>query len=158
MTIQEFIKSSGMTHKQLSERFGIPKRTIEDWSRGARKCPDYVVGMMQELLNMPNEEEPAMIKYEYEPAYYHYRPEFLATGRKNPERYTFTACDTNGDYWRRFANSKEDILLVMKEISNGGIDLNTLSMQNDLGQLMWSKEIGWHKDHPKYMDDMTCFK
>lgn len=50
MTIQEFIRTSGMTHKQLSERFSIPKRTIEDWSRGARKCPDYVVKMMIELL------------------------------------------------------------------------------------------------------------
>lgn len=50
MTIQEFIKTSGMTHRQLSERFGIPRRTIEDWSRGARKCPDYVVTMMKELL------------------------------------------------------------------------------------------------------------
>ena len=50
MTIQEFIKSSGMTHKQLSERFGIPKRTIEDWSRGVRKCPEYVVNMMIEIL------------------------------------------------------------------------------------------------------------
>lgn len=50
MTIQEFVKSSGMTHKQLSERFGIPKRTIEDWSRGVRKCPEYVVNMMMELL------------------------------------------------------------------------------------------------------------
>jgi hypothetical protein len=52
MTIQEFIKMSGMTHKQLSERFEIPKRTIEDWSRGARKCPDYVVKMMEEILQM----------------------------------------------------------------------------------------------------------
>jgi DNA-binding transcriptional regulator YiaG len=50
MTIQEFIKTSGMTHKQLSDRFGIPKRTIEDWSRGVRKCPEYVVNMMMELL------------------------------------------------------------------------------------------------------------
>ena len=50
MDIQEFIKSSDMTHKQLSERFGIPKRTIEDWSRGVRKCPEYVVNMMIELL------------------------------------------------------------------------------------------------------------
>lgn len=50
MTIQEFIKTSGMTHKQLSERFGIPKRTIENWSSGVRKCPDYVVRMMAELL------------------------------------------------------------------------------------------------------------
>lgn len=54
MTIQEFIKSSGMTHKQLSERFGIPKRTIEDWSRGVRKCPEYVVGMMEEAMRADN--------------------------------------------------------------------------------------------------------
>ena len=50
MNIQEFIKTSNMTHKQLSDRFRIPKRTIEDWSRGARKCPEYVVKMMIELL------------------------------------------------------------------------------------------------------------
>ena len=55
MTIQEFIKSSGMTHKQLSERFGIPKRTIEDWSRGVRKCPEYVVNMMIELIEKDKE-------------------------------------------------------------------------------------------------------
>ena len=50
MNIQEFIKTSNMTHKQLSDRFGIPKRTIEDWSRGVRKCPEYVVNMMIEIL------------------------------------------------------------------------------------------------------------
>ena len=57
MTIQEFIKSSGLTHKQLSDRFGIPKRTIEDWSRGARKCPDYVVNMMIEILSKEKESD-----------------------------------------------------------------------------------------------------
>lgn len=51
ISIQQFIKTSGMTHKELSDRFGIPKRTIEDWSRGARKCPDYVVNMMSEILD-----------------------------------------------------------------------------------------------------------
>lgn len=57
MTIQEFIKTSGMTHKQLSERFQIPKRTIEDWSRGVRKCPDYVVNMMIEILSNKKEND-----------------------------------------------------------------------------------------------------
>ena len=57
MTIQEFIKSSNMTHKQLSDRFGIPKRTIEDWSRGVRKCPEYVVNMMMELLERDKTEQ-----------------------------------------------------------------------------------------------------
>ena len=57
MTIQEFIKNSNMTHKQLSERFGIPKRTIEDWSRGVRKCPEYVVNMIMELLERDKAEQ-----------------------------------------------------------------------------------------------------
>jgi len=57
MTVKEFIKSSGMTHKQLSERFGIPRRTIEDWSRGVRNCPDYVVSMMKEILEKDKEHE-----------------------------------------------------------------------------------------------------
>jgi len=57
MTVKEFIKSTGMTQKQLSERFGIPRRTIEDWSRGVSKCPDYVVSMMKEILEKDKEHE-----------------------------------------------------------------------------------------------------
>ena len=57
MTVKEVIKSCGMTQKQLSERFGIPRRTIEDWSRGVSKCPDYVVRMMQEILSRDKEEQ-----------------------------------------------------------------------------------------------------
>lgn len=57
MTIQYLIKASGMTHRQLSERFGIPRRTIENWSTGIRKCPPYVVGMMSEILGIEEEED-----------------------------------------------------------------------------------------------------
>jgi len=57
MTVKEFIKSTGLTQKQLSERFGIPRRTIEDWSRGVSKCPDYVVSMMKEILEKDKEHE-----------------------------------------------------------------------------------------------------
>ena len=57
MTVKEFIKSTGMTQKQLSERFGIPRRTIEDWSRGVSKWPDYVVSMMKEILEKDKEHE-----------------------------------------------------------------------------------------------------
>ena len=62
MTVKEFIKSTGMTQKQLSERFGIPRRTIEDWSRGVSKCPEYVVKMMQEILDRDKEEKKSMYK------------------------------------------------------------------------------------------------
>lgn len=34
-------KDAGLTQQQMSDIMGIPKRTIEDWERGARKCPDW---------------------------------------------------------------------------------------------------------------------
>ena len=40
--IKQMRKESGMTQVQFSEYFGIPKRTIEEWERGARKPPDYL--------------------------------------------------------------------------------------------------------------------
>lgn len=32
---------AGLTQQQMSDTIGIPRRTIEDWERGARKCPDW---------------------------------------------------------------------------------------------------------------------
>ena len=40
--IKQMRKESGMTQAQFSEYFGIPKRTIEEWERGARRPPDYL--------------------------------------------------------------------------------------------------------------------
>ena len=39
-----------MTQKAFSEYFGIPKRTIEDWERGSRKCPQYLLDLMEYKL------------------------------------------------------------------------------------------------------------
>lgn len=50
-TVKELLKVHSMTQRELCERFGIPKRTVEDWSRGVRVCPSYVIRMMDELLN-----------------------------------------------------------------------------------------------------------
>ena len=32
---------AGLTQKKMSELLGIPKRTIEEWEGGRRKCPEY---------------------------------------------------------------------------------------------------------------------
>lgn len=37
----------GMTQASFSELLGIPKRTIEDWEAGRRKCPDYVLDLIR---------------------------------------------------------------------------------------------------------------
>lgn len=38
--IKEARKEAGLTQQQMSDEMGIPKRTIENWERGVRKCPE----------------------------------------------------------------------------------------------------------------------
>lgn len=50
MTVKELMKKHHLTMKALSLRFGIPLRTVENWSAGVNTPPDYLVRMMDELL------------------------------------------------------------------------------------------------------------
>lgn len=50
MTFKELRKASGMTQKDFSEYFGIPKRTIESWETEDRKCNDYIINLMEYKL------------------------------------------------------------------------------------------------------------
>ena len=50
MIIKELRAMSGMTQKEFAEYFNIPKRTVEDWDRGARKCPEYLIALMEYKL------------------------------------------------------------------------------------------------------------
>ena len=52
MTITEVRKAAGLTQAALSKLLGIPKRTIEDWDRGARTPPDYVVALVAYRLGI----------------------------------------------------------------------------------------------------------
>ena len=52
MTVKELRTKSEMTQKEFAEYFEIPKRTIEDWDRGVRKCPEYLIALMEyKLIN-----------------------------------------------------------------------------------------------------------
>lgn len=35
-----------LTNAKLSAQYGIPLRTVEEWARGAMKCPDYTSTML----------------------------------------------------------------------------------------------------------------
>lgn len=50
-TIKEARIQHGLTQAQLSSITDIPKRTIENWEAGQRKCPDYVERMVVDLLD-----------------------------------------------------------------------------------------------------------
>lgn len=50
MTINELRAAAGMTQKQFAACFGIPLRTVENWTGGQRHCPTYLLDLMQYKL------------------------------------------------------------------------------------------------------------
>ena len=42
--------ASGMSQKQFSDYFNIPKRSIENWESGQRVPPEYVVELIEYKL------------------------------------------------------------------------------------------------------------
>lgn len=50
MEFKELLEKSGMKMTQFSNYFKIPYRTIQDWKAGVRKCPAYVIELMNYKL------------------------------------------------------------------------------------------------------------
>lgn len=48
--IWELRQRSGMTRKQFVEYFGVPYRTVQDWELENRKCPEYLLDLMEYKL------------------------------------------------------------------------------------------------------------
>lgn len=44
--IKKIRTGAGMSQRELSERYGIPTRTIEDWETDKRTPPTYVVNLL----------------------------------------------------------------------------------------------------------------
>lgn len=54
-TIKELCEEYGLGQTALAKRFGIPLRTVQNWHEGVRTPPDYVVNMIEELLQLKRE-------------------------------------------------------------------------------------------------------
>ena len=50
MSVQELCSRSGIGQSELSRKFCIPLRTVQNWFGGQNRCPQYVVLMMSRLL------------------------------------------------------------------------------------------------------------
>jgi DNA-binding XRE family transcriptional regulator len=50
MNFKEIREKSGMNQAQFGRYFEIPYRTIQDWEHGKRKCPEYLLKLMQYKL------------------------------------------------------------------------------------------------------------
>lgn len=47
MTIKEIRDLTRLSQKDFSEKYHIPKRSIENWETGSRKCPQYVMELLE---------------------------------------------------------------------------------------------------------------
>lgn len=57
MNIKELRKKSGLTQKEFSKKYHIPKRTIEDWEREARTPPTYVPELIEKIMELEKDLE-----------------------------------------------------------------------------------------------------
>ena len=48
---------TGLSQATFSEKFRIPVRTYEQWETGSRKPPDYVIWMIERLIEIESEEK-----------------------------------------------------------------------------------------------------
>ena len=50
-TVKEIREQTGMSRADFSRVYNIPVRTLEDWEAERRKCPDYVLKLLQRVVN-----------------------------------------------------------------------------------------------------------
>lgn len=50
MTIKELRSLTGLSQKAFSDKYGIPKRTIEDWETERRTPPEYVIKLLERVV------------------------------------------------------------------------------------------------------------
>ena len=56
MTIEEARKAAGLSRKEMSERFLIPYRTLQNWEKGLRQCPAWAERLIINELERMKEE------------------------------------------------------------------------------------------------------
>lgn len=50
MKIKDIRKLTGLTQAKFANQYNIPRRTLEDWERGIRKCPKYVLDLLEKSV------------------------------------------------------------------------------------------------------------
>lgn len=52
LTICDIRQYTGLSQAKFATRFCIPRRSIEDWESGARKCPDYLRLLLAQTVGL----------------------------------------------------------------------------------------------------------
>lgn len=54
MTIKELRTQTGMSQSQFSKYFNIPSSTLKKWEQEQRKCPEYLLELIEYKLRTEN--------------------------------------------------------------------------------------------------------
>lgn len=57
-TIKQLRSSTALTQAAFADRYGIPRRTIEDWETGKRQPPGYVIDLLTYRIAKEKEDQP----------------------------------------------------------------------------------------------------
>ena len=48
--VKELRAALGLSQVKFAERYGIPRRTVENWESGVTIPPDYVLAMLERIV------------------------------------------------------------------------------------------------------------
>lgn len=54
-SIRALRKGTGLSQSDFAEQYNIPVATIRDWEQGRRKCPEYMIELLE--YKIKNEKE-----------------------------------------------------------------------------------------------------
>lgn len=57
MNIKELRKQTGLSQRQFAEKFCLNLKTLQSWEQGLRHCPDYILYMIQKILEYEKSKE-----------------------------------------------------------------------------------------------------
>lgn len=63
MTVKEMRALLGLTQAAFSEKYKIPKRTIEDWEKEKRNPPEYVLYLLERAVKEDYNKASGLEKY-----------------------------------------------------------------------------------------------
>lgn len=54
-----------MSIKEVSEKYGIPYRTVQNWKEGCRKSPSYIISMINRIQELEEENSSLRIDIDF---------------------------------------------------------------------------------------------
>ena len=61
MTIKEIRQKTGLSQSRFAAKYGIPVKTIQNWEIDKRSAPEYVVDMLNKIVEMDKIETKAWV-------------------------------------------------------------------------------------------------